>query len=179
MTRYWYDCEFHEDGTTIDLISIGIVCEDGREYYAVNSEADWERIRANKWLCENVVPHLPLVGGVRHLAYGIGYSFHVTRRDTRVKPKWVIGNEVRDFLLAAPEPELWAWYGAYDHVALCQLWGRMIDLPPGIPMWTNDLKQEVTRLGNPTLPAQEDAEHDALADARHLRFRAEYLGLAS
>jgi hypothetical protein len=29
--RYWLDTEFIEDGKTIDLISIGIVAEDGRE----------------------------------------------------------------------------------------------------------------------------------------------------
>jgi len=36
--RYWYDTEFIEDGSTIDLISIGIVAEDGREYYAISTE---------------------------------------------------------------------------------------------------------------------------------------------
>ncbi|WP_100458737.1 3'-5' exoribonuclease [Mycobacteroides abscessus] len=59
MTIYCYDTEFLEDGRTIDLISIGIVCEDGREYYAVNSEADWDRIRKDDWLMDNVVRHLP------------------------------------------------------------------------------------------------------------------------
>jgi hypothetical protein len=43
-TRYAFDTEFIEDGRTIDLISIGIVCEDGREYYAVNSDAPWDRV---------------------------------------------------------------------------------------------------------------------------------------
>jgi hypothetical protein len=28
--KYYYDTEFIEDGRTIDLISIGIVAEDGR-----------------------------------------------------------------------------------------------------------------------------------------------------
>lgn len=63
--RYWYDTEFHEDGHTVDLISIGIVAEDGREYYAVNHDADWDRVKKNEWLCENVVPHLPLTPGGR------------------------------------------------------------------------------------------------------------------
>jgi hypothetical protein len=54
-------------------------------------------------------------------------------------------------------------------VALAQLFGRMIDLPDGFPMWTNDLRQEVERRGNPALPKQESAEHDALADARWVR----------
>ena len=36
--RYFYDCEFIEDGTTIDLVSIGIVAQDGRELYLVSTE---------------------------------------------------------------------------------------------------------------------------------------------
>jgi hypothetical protein len=51
--RYWLDTEFIEDGKTIDLISIGIVCEDGREFYAVNNECHW--YRANDWVLENVL----------------------------------------------------------------------------------------------------------------------------
>lgn len=41
--RYFYDCEFIEDGRTIELVSIGVVCEDGREFYAVSTEFDPER----------------------------------------------------------------------------------------------------------------------------------------
>jgi hypothetical protein len=36
-------------------------------------------------------------------------------------------------------------------------------------MWTNDLKQEVARLGNPSMPEQPSGLHNALADARHVR----------
>ena len=65
--------------------------------------------------------------------------------DACVKPRHVIACEVRDFILSTgpevPHVELWADWGAYDHVALCQLWGRMIDLPEGVPMWTNDLRR--------------------------------------
>ena len=35
--KYFFDTEFYEDGKTIDLISIGIVAEDGREFYAVSN----------------------------------------------------------------------------------------------------------------------------------------------
>ncbi|TWH05595.1 uncharacterized protein DUF5051, partial [Rhodococcus rhodochrous J45] len=54
--KYFYDTEFLENGSTIDLISIGIVAEDGREYYAVNSDMDHDRIAHDEWLCKNVVP---------------------------------------------------------------------------------------------------------------------------
>ena len=50
--RFFYDTEFIEDGATIELVSIGIVAEDGREYYAVSTDADHSR--ANAWVKENV-----------------------------------------------------------------------------------------------------------------------------
>lgn len=37
--KYFLDTEFIEDGVTIDLISIGIVSDDGREFYACNRDA--------------------------------------------------------------------------------------------------------------------------------------------
>ena len=43
-------------------------------------------------------------------------------------------------------------------------------------MWTNDLKQEAERLGNPQVPEQATGEHNALADARHNREIARFLG---
>lgn len=54
--RYFYDTEFIEDGHTIELISIGVVAEDGREYYAVSTEFDPER--AGSWVRTHVLPKL-------------------------------------------------------------------------------------------------------------------------
>lgn len=184
--RAFYDTEFREDGRTIDLLSIGIVRETGESYYAVVSDADWEAVKKDEWLLNNVWTGMP-VRGLKYEPYSVGgvvkrrisYAGLLDTSSALVKPKWVIANEVRDFLTATPNLELWAWYAAYDHVALAQLWGRMIGLPKGIPMWTNDLKQEAERLGNPTLPEQEEGEHNALADARHNLVRAQALGLVS
>lgn len=61
--------------------------------------------------------------------------------------------------------ELWAYYGAYDHVALCQLWGTMMQLPDGMPMFTRELMQLWEQAGRPEKPAQK-GEHNALQDAR-------------
>lgn len=198
MTIYCYDTEFLEDGNTIELISIGIVGEDGREYYAVNSEAPIDRIKVpgpgHEWMIRNVLPHLP----VDNRPILDDYLAHAENRYPKpsitlvdldrtsplVKPKWVIANEVREFLLddyvpagtagitdantpIGRPPELWAYYAAYDHVVLAQLWGRMAALPSGIPMYTHDLKQEMDRLGltSKAVPKPANA-HDALADAR-------------
>ncbi|MBC3185205.1 polyadenylate-specific 3'-exoribonuclease AS [Corynebacterium sp. zg-331] len=146
--RYFYDTEFVEDGRTIELISIGIVAEDGREYYAVST--DFDARRANPWVRENVLSKLP--------------SPHAREW----KPQKQIRAEVYNFLTAGVgQPELWAWVGAYDHVVLAQLWGDMAGLPREIPRYTRELKQLWEMAGRPELPAAPANAHDALADARH------------
>ena len=55
--RYFYDTEFIDNGRTIELISIGVAAEDGREYYAISTEFDTER--AGRWVRKNVLPKLP------------------------------------------------------------------------------------------------------------------------
>jgi hypothetical protein len=163
VLKYFYDTEFLEDGTTIDLISIGIVAEDGREFYAINRDADWSRIRQDEWLVKNVVNQLPVE--MDHVLY---------------KDKPQIAEEVLEFLSAeGGDIDLYAWYSAYDHVALCQLWGRMIDLPAQVPMYTNDVKsileRELPKGARFSLPKQAEGVHDALADARHLKVRYEWI----
>ena len=164
-TNYAYDLEFFEDGKTIELISIGIVSDTGREYYAVNLDMPIKRIRKHQWLMDNVVPSLPKPAG--------DWNNHMPRRwlfdynNHAVKHRDRIATEVAEFLLAEDDPRLWADYGAYDHVALCQLWGAMIDLPQGIPMFTHEIEQAIELVPGFVKPEQAAGEHNALEDARH------------
>lgn len=174
MTRIFYDTEFLENGKTISLISIGMVREsDGKELYLVNRDMPIRRIRRHPWLMKNVVPTLPKGHGDRRNHVPASWLFDYT--DPIVKRRTAIANDVRRFIQDTTDPQLWAWYGAYDHVALAWLFGPMIDLPTGIPMWTNDIRQEAERLGNPQLPEQPGGVHNALADARHNLVRAQAL----
>lgn len=140
--RVYFDTEFIEDGRTVDLISIGLVREDGATYYAESAEADLSR--ASDWVRENVFPSLDGHGS---------------------KPRAIIADEIRAFV--GPEPEFWAYYADYDWVALCQLYGRMIDLPDGWPMYCRDLKQLADDEGTPI--NQEGSVHNALGDAQWVR----------
>lgn len=177
--KYFYDTEFLDDGRTIDLISIGIVCDDGREYYAVNENAPWRRILDHPWLMANVIPYLPTLPKEQWAA--AGFSF-IDSDHEDVKDSSQIAYEVREFILGdgcvtnRNQRELWAYYGAYDHVVLCQtLAGPMVNLPVGIPMFTRDIKQEAARFGNPSLPVQASGDHHALSDARHNKVMLEFL----
>jgi hypothetical protein len=151
MMKFWFDTEFLEDGKTIDLISIGIVAEDGREYYAETLTAR-TLADSTEWLRSNVLPHLR------------GREAEKTRTDMSFEIVRFMGSR----------PEIWAYYADYDWVALCQIYGRMIDLPKGWPMFCRDVKQLCVSLGDPKLPKQNGA-HDALADARWTKDAWEFL----
>lgn len=172
-----YDFEFIEDGHTITPISIALVAE-GREYYAVNQDLCatslralrlQRRIRRDRWLMDNVISSLPQGHGDERLT--LPKRWLTNRDDPAVKPMGRIADEVRDFILAAgPSVTLWGDYVAYDHVTLAQLWGSMMALPQGVPMFSCDIQQERVRLGlqNSDLPRQASGVHNALADARHV-----------
>lgn len=195
--RYWYDCEFIENGRTIDLISIGIVSEDDRELYLVNEKIDrpnnpgklYHRIAGNRWLMQNVVPHLPLNPNT-HLRVPnrvMTGQFDLDHESLSVVPLAYIRKAVRDFVCPGPDHsgdvpnpvELWAWCGAYDHVALMQLFGTMAEKPDWFPPYTNDFQQllDAAEVLNEWLPKQIEGQHNALADAKHLRWMMESLDL--
>lgn len=155
---------------TVEPLSIGIKVEDGREYYAVVEDAPWELVRKHEWLMENVVPQLPRLAGDQRNHAPASWLFNMQARE--VKPLKVIAGEVAEFLQGVPDLELWADYAAFDHVSLMWLWGRMMDKPDGIPMYSNDLRQRVRELGNPQLSRQNVGEHNALEDARQNERRA-------
>jgi len=146
--RFFYDTEFIEDGKTIDLVSIGVVDERGREFYAVST--DFDPGRAGPWVRDNVLDKLP----------------------SPADPAWCDRATIRDRLMKfltrdRERVELWAWFAAYDHVALAQLWGDMPALPRELPRFTRELRQRWEDVGKPSLPPPPSDAHDALADARH------------
>jgi hypothetical protein len=146
--RFFYDTEFIEDGRTIDLVSIGVVDERGREFYAVSTEFNPDK--AGPWVRDNVLDKLP----------------------SPADPAWCDRATIRDRLMRflsrdRERVELWAWFAAYDHVALAQLWGDMPALPRELPRFTRELRQRWEDVGKPSLPPPPTDAHDALADARH------------
>lgn len=144
--RYFFDTEFIEDGKTIDLMSIGIVAEDGRTFYYQSKDCDHSR--AGWWIRKNVI---------RKLEAG----------------RWLTNELICDELIkfiGDDRPEFWAYYGSYDWVALCQLFGRMMDLPENFPKYVNDLKQLTeNNLPRVELPVQTTPQHHALNDALWVR----------
>lgn len=163
--KYFIDTEFHEHKRpvkflgitiakvwTIDLISIGIICEDGRSYYAINRDLNLKYAKKNKWLKENVLDKLP---PRRALLPSNGGSPRIYQESMKWLPMEQIKQEVIDFCGGRPDsdeggsfytypfgmPEFYGYYSDYDWVVFCWLFGTMMDLPNGFPMFCIDLKQ--------------------------------------
>lgn len=150
--RYYLDTEFDDDVSTgrINLISIGLVCEDGREFYAVSNEFNPET--CNDWVKANVLPQLTSHGDI--------WLSRSTIRDA-------IQNFISD---DRDTVEIWAYYASYDWVVFCQLWKEMTNLPKHFPKFVRDLKTYALDIGyggrfKDLLP-DTDHRHHALADAR-------------
>lgn len=164
--KYFIDTEFHEHQKpvkflgitlkkvwTIDLISIGIVAEDGRTYYAINRDLNLKHAKKNKWLKENVLDKLPSKQEL-YPPYG---SPRLWQESMRWLPMKQIQQEIIDFCggkLQSDDfgnhfyeyknndyPEFYGYYGDYDWVVFCWIFGTMMQLPNGFPMYSKDLKQ--------------------------------------
>jgi 3'-5' exoribonuclease Rv2179c-like domain len=195
--RYWMDTEFIDDGKTIDLISIGIVCEDGRELYLQSAEFD--ESKANEWVKENVFPHLALCPQYRTQGKpGLEPNLAVHNAAGQCvlsdpEEGYIIGaypgcywrsraqmrDEIKYFFNPSDGIELWGWCAGYDFVAFCQIFGTMMDLPQGYPHYIRDIQHLLDERGisDDQLPLQKDLTHNALEDARHIKHIWEFLNV--
>lgn len=155
--RYFLDTEFIERPGSIQLISIGIVSEDGRTFYAENTSFD-ER-EANDWVRDNVLNKLRWwrSQGGAHLDI-CSNRVEVCGRLTLIR------GSLLGFFGSDPYPEFWGYYADYDWVIFCWIFGKMIDLPSGFPMYCKDLKQLLDESGKDKI-ADPEGEHNALVDA--------------
>jgi len=158
--KYYIDTEFIEKPNFIELISLGIKCDDGRTFYAESTCFD-ER-KASAWVHENVISKLEWYGNVNaHKGFcncstmnGVTEVFGTLD---------VIRDAVLDFI-DFDKPEFWGYYADYDWVVFCWLFGSMVDLPKGWPMYCKDLKQLMDESVKGSIPDPE-GEHNALVDA--------------
>lgn len=171
--KYYIDTEFQEGfhkpllGKTrhfIDLISIGIVAEDGREYYAISKDFNLKSVWGDEWLRENVL--MPIFwelsldedkGNYENWFKSNKYTGEANLSAFNYlvkkfgKTNNQIADDIKDFVLVDIQQqykdlkyspiEFYGYYADYDWVVFCSLFGRMIDLPSGFPMYCRDLKQ--------------------------------------
>jgi len=156
--KYYLDTEFIEYPNTIELISIGIKCENGRTFYAEAS--DFNINKANNWILKNVIAKLKWYGKeIIPFQSTNNSDFEYTVYGPKSKITEMLLTFIGDDI-----PEFYGYYADYDWVVFCWLFGAMIDLPKDWPMYCKDLKQMLDELKLESIP-QPVNEHNALSDA--------------
>lgn len=149
--KYFIDTEFvfgiDTLGARITPISIGIVAEDGREFYAVdaNWSYGWDVIPS--FVQDVVVPVIPVPD---HACYVHGTLETIAR-------------DIKAFIGDDPFPQWVGEYAAFDYVVLSTIMGGFEQWPEDWPMDIRDLMQESCPESVSATP------HNALADARAVR----------
>lgn len=137
----------------IDMISVGIVREDGATYYAISSEYNYKD--ASQWVKDNVIHPMYIKtvhGDERNRLNASNFHKHYGKTNKQ------IADDIISFCIYRKEsttydatgfsnrweyvdPEFYGYYADYDWVLFCSLFGTMMDLPKGYPMYCRDLKQ--------------------------------------
>lgn len=192
FNRYFIDTEFMETVGKIELISIAVVNSgtgiNSREYYAISKDFDFEAVWNDDWLRENVLKVIFYeVSNMYKKSGALKEILEFNKKNMQDviqiegKTNKQIASEILDFVTTeGVNPVFYGWYCDYDWVVFCWLFGRMIDLPKGFPMYCIDLKQHFDLFGiskkevEENLPKQENV-HSALSDALRERQLYSYL----
>lgn len=137
--KVFFDTEFtglHKDTT---LISIGLVAENGKQFYA--EFTDFDESQCNDWIEENVLKNL-ILSGNDILAEELASDNDVTvvlgnKKDVRFElSKWF-----NQFSEVQPISDVCH----YDMVLLIDLFGGAFDLPENVSAVCHDINQDIAR----------------------------------
>ena len=140
--KLFFDMEFtglHKETTPI---SLGIVSEDGKKFYA--EFTDYDESQCNDWIKENVIKNLKLAG------MGVGVSDTDENPPLRIVmgDKRYIRQEANEWLRQFNKIQFVSDVCHYDFVLLIDLLtngGTALDLPENISAVCHDLNMDIAR----------------------------------
>lgn len=123
--KIFFDTEFTGLHQNTTLISIGLVAEDGRTFYA--EFTDYDKTQVDDWIQENVIKNLLFDNKI------CKDRKHLDNIDV-----WVVGNtnvvknDLENWLSQFDKIEMWSDCLSYDWVLFNQLWGHAFNIPGNI-----------------------------------------------
>lgn len=175
--KVFFDTEFTGLHQNTTLISIGLVAEDGRSFYA--ELVDYDQSQIDDWLRQNVIANL-LFGG----------TVWLPKSDPRMEKKYPMSgtsSNVRERLGLWLEPldavEMWGDCLAYDWVLFCELFGGAFKIPANVYYIPFDICTLFKVKGiDPDISREEfigtgksESKHNALYDAEVIKACCERL----
>lgn len=171
--KIFFDTEFtglHKDTT---LISIGLVAENGRTFYA--ELTDYDRSQIDDWLQENVIDNLYLHKRLYTMEEVMKASVlddHVEMRDD----KQCVAEYLTLWLESFNEPiEIWSDCLSYDWVLFNDLFGHAFNIPKNVYYIPFDictlfkLRDVDPDINREVFAGIEGVKHNALHDAKVIK----------
>ena len=162
--KVFFDTEFTGLHRNTTLISIGLITEDERTFYAEFN--DYDQTQLNDWLRKNVLPYLHFVD-IHSTTPKLNLENHRMKAN---RP--MVKQTLTKWLAQFGSIEMWADYPAYDWVLFCDLFDGSFNLPQGMTYNPFDVATLLKANGiDPTIDRRrfvglEATIHNALDDAR-------------
>lgn len=145
MTNLYFDTEFTGLQKDTSLISIGIVSDSGRKFYA--EFTDYDKSKVDEWIQDNVI---------RNLLFGGEYAFVKDQKysESTVPSYSVAMSGTRDMIKTELENWLKSFNDSiqfvsdvchYDFVLFIDIFGGAFDLPDFINPSCHDINQDLAR----------------------------------
>jgi hypothetical protein len=129
-TKLFIDLEFTGLHQATTPISLGIVSECGKTFYA--EFTDYDRTQLNDWLEENIIPntwvavHEPITSMGEVVGDSRWADVHVFGSSDYIKPF------LEEWLSQFEKIVIWSDCLSYDWVLFCNIWGHAFSIPENI-----------------------------------------------
>lgn len=140
MSKIFFDTEFTGLYKNSELISIGLISDDGREFYGEIQDIDIESL--DDWIKENVIANMVEYGGKQVL------DICENENNYYVGTKADIANYLREWLMQFDTIELVSDVCHYDMVLFIDLFGTAFDLPLNVNASCHDINQDIAVVYN-------------------------------
>jgi len=177
MTKIFFDCEFTGLHQNTTLISIGLISETNKTFYA--EFTDYDESQVNDWIKENVISKLGKVEETQRYCYD---------NCRRIGNKDYVQDHLREWLSQFDQIEIWSDCLAYDWVLFNELWGGAFSIPKNIYYIPFDIctlfkikgiDPDISReeFAHGEFDSTETSKHNALWDARIIKMCYEKLSV--
>ena len=131
----YFDTEFTGLRKNTQLISIGLISEDGKEFYAEFASINTELL--DDWIIENVLMNTAKYGEVNETDIVVNESdYHFGTREE-------IQEELKEWLSQFNEVQLVSDVCHYDMVLFIDIFGSAFDLPENVSPVCYDINQDI------------------------------------
>lgn len=175
--KVFFDTEFTGLHQNTTLISIGLISEDGKTFYA--ESRDYDKSQVDDWIQENVINNLTLTKKMERLIEK-DENFAEWHDGSCVCFAYspAIKNQLEIWLKQFDKVEIWSDCLSYDWMLFCQLFGHAMNVPEHVYYIPFDLctlfkvkgvDPDISREAYAELEDASNRKHNALHDAMMIK----------